>query len=119
MHCLKSIRAVRAAGVLAAILVTAAGLASAARAQVGGAGPAAGAAAPAGTAAEGVITANGSATIERRPDLVRMQLDLSADGKDAKEAVASLRAQEKAAREKLTKIGAAEASVKLDDPHPA
>jgi hypothetical protein len=99
-----------AGGVLAAILVTSALARTAALAQVsGGAGPAG--------AAEGAITATGTATLERRPDLVRMQVDLSADGKDAKEALANLRAQEKSAREKLAKIGAAEASIKLEDPH--
>src|SRR4051794_34911370 len=45
-----------------------------------------------------------------------MQIDLSADGKDAKEALANLRQQEKAAREKLAKLGAADASIKLEDP---
>jgi hypothetical protein len=110
MTCRKTNGTARAAGgVLAAILVTSALARTAALAQVsGGAGPA---------GPEGAITATGTATLERRPDLVRMQVDLSADGKDAKEALANLRAQEKSAREKLAKIGAAEASIKLEDPH--
>jgi hypothetical protein len=99
----------RLAGVLGAILVVSAAASADALAQLaqGPAGP------------EGTITAAGTATFERRPDLVRMQIDLSADGKDAKEALANLRQQEKAAREKLAKLGAADASIKLEDPRVA
>ena len=68
---------------------------------------------------DGTVTANGSAGIERMPNLLRMQVELSADGKDAKEALAHLKAQEQSAREKLTKLGAAEAAVQFGDPQAA
>src|SRR4051812_5222260 len=50
---------------------------------------------------DGTVTAIGTATVERKPDVVRMQVELSAEGKDVKEALASLKSQEKAVREKL------------------
>lgn len=66
---------------------------------------------------DGTVTGVGSAAVERRPELVRMQVDISADGKDAKEALANLKAAEKGVREKLAKLGADEKAVKVEDAH--
>jgi uncharacterized protein YggE len=65
---------------------------------------------------DGTVTANGTASIERNPELLRMQVALSAEGKDAREALTKLKDQEQAAREKLKKLGAAEASIDFGDP---
>jgi uncharacterized protein YggE len=67
-----------------------------------------------GTPPGGTVT--GTARLERRPDVMRVQFDVAAEAGTMKDAVAQLRAKEKAAREKLAKLGAAEGSVRVDDP---
>src|SRR5687767_14661559 len=54
----------------------------------------------------GGVTGEGIAAIERAPELLRMQVTIAASGKGAKDAIANLRTQEKAAREKLAALGA-------------
>ena len=66
-----------------------------------------------GEASEGTITGTGSATIARQPNLLRMQIELNAEGRDIKEALTKLRAGEAAARRKLLDLGANEPSVAL------
>src|SRR3982750_675491 len=63
------------------------------------------------TATDRTITGVGVATIERPANLLRMQVDLTAEGTDAKDAVTKLRAAEAAARKKLAGLGAAEKAI--------
>lgn len=64
------------------------------------------------------IVGTGSSTIERLPDVLRLQIMISAEGRDAKEALSKLKEKESAAKEKLQKLGADEASVRFADPQP-
>jgi uncharacterized protein YggE len=64
----------------------------------------------------GAVTGIGTAKVERRPDFARIQFDLSAEGKDVKEALAKLREKEKALRDKLAKLGLSEGAIKVDEP---
>lgn len=68
-----------------------------------------------GQGAAGTISGVGVAVVERQPDVMRMDLQLSAEGKDAKEAIAKLKELETAARKKLAELGAAEASIKVNN----
>jgi uncharacterized protein YggE len=70
-------------------------------------------------ASEGLVTGNGTTTIQRPADVLRIQVDVPGEGKDAREAIAKLREAEKAAREKLTALGASADSVKLAPPRVA
>jgi uncharacterized protein YggE len=70
-------------------------------------------------AAAGTVTGTGTARLERRPDLLRVQFELTAEGNTMKDALAQLRAKEKTAREKLAKLGAADAAVRVDEPRSA
>jgi hypothetical protein len=79
---------------------------------VGAWGPPAGATEPGGG---GGVTGEGTAAIERAPQLMRMQVDLTGTGGGAKAALASLRASEKTAREKLAALGAPAAAISLGD----
>lgn len=63
----------------------------------------------------GAVTGTGSAKLERTPELLRIQFDLSADGKDVKDALTKLRDKEKSTREKLAKLGAVEKAVKVEE----
>src|SRR4051812_38886670 len=64
----------------------------------------------------GAVTGNGTAKVERRPELARVQFDLSAEGKDVKDALAKLHAKEKDVREKLAKLGVSDAAIRVDEP---
>jgi uncharacterized protein YggE len=66
---------------------------------------------PAPAAAGEGITGVGVATIERPPNVLRMQVELTAQGTDMADAVKKLRAAEAAARKKLAELGATESSV--------
>lgn len=65
--------------------------------------------------AAGTITGAGVVVIERQPDLIRMELQLSAEGKDAKEAMSKVKELEAAARKKLADLGASDGSIKVDE----
>jgi hypothetical protein len=62
---------------------------------------------------EGAVTGNGRVDIKRQPELLRMQLTVTADGKDIVEAVAKLKEAQTAAGKKLAELGAVEKSVEL------
>jgi uncharacterized protein YggE len=62
------------------------------------------------------IVGTGSVTIDREPNLCRLQLLISTDGKDVKEALGKLKEQEAAIKEKLQKLGASDGSVSFSDP---
>ena len=64
----------------------------------------------------GNVAGTGSVTIEHAPDVLRMQVDISAEGKDIKEAISKLKEAENQARQKLTKLGAAESAITFGDP---
>src|SRR3954468_13778436 len=64
----------------------------------------------------GAVTGTGTAKVERRPELARIQFDLSAEGKDVKDALSKLRAKEKDVRGKLAKLGVSEGAIKVDEP---
>jgi uncharacterized protein YggE len=61
------------------------------------------------------VTGIGTSTISARPELLRVTLELKAEGKDAKEALAKLDAEKKAAQAKLDKLGVAGDRVKFAD----
>src|SRR5687767_5653828 len=63
----------------------------------------------------GTVVSSGVVTLERRSDLMRMTLALTASGSDPKDALVKLDAKKKAVREKLAALGAAEAGVKFGD----
>ncbi len=66
--------------------------------------------------AGGAVVGQGSARIERVPELLRVQVALSGQGKSIKEALADLRNRQKEARAKLQQLGAQETSVKFSEP---
>lgn len=64
------------------------------------------------------VVGTGSATIQRQANLLRLQILVSASGKDVKDALEKLKAKQTSAKEKLQKLGAADASVSFSDPVP-
>jgi uncharacterized protein YggE len=73
--------------------------------------------------ADGAITGIGVGTLKRPPDVLRVQVQLSAEGKTLKEALAKLATRREACKKKLAGLGAKEDSIsfedaKLDTPDP-
>lgn len=66
-----------------------------------------------GASGEGAATGNGRVVITRQPQALRMQVTLSADGKDIADAVAKMKEQETALGKKLAELGASEKSVEF------
>jgi hypothetical protein len=64
----------------------------------------------------GGVSAQGTATIARPAEFLRMQIELSAKDKDAKEAVAALKKLKEAAVTKVGELGAVKESVKFGEP---
>lgn len=64
----------------------------------------------------GQVTASGAAVVSRQPDVLRMTVEVRAEGKDIKDAVTQLGAAREAARAKLKTLGADEKSVTFGDP---
>ena len=62
------------------------------------------------------IASSGVSVIKRQPDILRMQVELSAKGKTLKEALSKLKTQSATATEQLQKLKAIEASVKSGEP---
>ena len=62
------------------------------------------------------VSSSGTAVIERQPELLRMEIDVLAKGKDLKDALGKLKQRRKAAEEQLTKLGADATSVKFGIP---
>src|SRR5262245_56036390 len=54
------------------------------------------------------VTGVGMMTIERAPNLLRMQIELKVEGSDMKDALAKLHAKEEAARKKVIALAASE-----------
>jgi uncharacterized protein YggE len=66
------------------------------------------------TGAAGVV-GSGSTTLDRLPNLMRLQLVITADGKDVKEALGKLKEKQAVVKEKLQKLGAVDSSVSFTD----
>jgi uncharacterized protein YggE len=63
-----------------------------------------------------MVTAAGQATIKAQPDLVRVTIELSGDGKDIAEALTKLAAEKESAMGKLGGVGAAPDAITMSDP---
>jgi uncharacterized protein YggE len=64
----------------------------------------------------GSVSADGTATLECQPELLRLKTDLLAKAGTLEEALEALTARKGAAREKLIELGASPASISLDPP---
>ncbi len=62
-------------------------------------------------ATEGTVSATGMVTLKQDPDLLRMQVELSVDGKELKDALARLKELQAAIKPQLITLGAADASI--------
>ncbi len=71
--------------------------------------------APAQAPSEGAVAGTGTAVLKRPPELLRMHIELTAKGKDLKEALARLKECREAARLQLTTLGAAKDSVEFGE----
>src|SRR5262245_25260759 len=65
---------------------------------------------------KGVVTVTGQATIKAQPDLVRITIELTGQGKDIKEALSKLAEEREMAKTKLAVLGVAPESIQIDDP---
>lgn len=68
---------------------------------------------------EGSVAGTGTIALKRVPESLRMELTLTADGKDAREAVAKLKQLQSAAKAKLIAAGTSESSFQPGDPRTA
>src|SRR4051812_10437176 len=66
-------------------------------------------------AGEGGVTAVGVATIKRSPEVLRVQVQLTAEGKTVKEGLAKLGARGEACRKKLVGLGVKAEAVTFED----
>jgi uncharacterized protein YggE len=64
----------------------------------------------------GAVTGMGVASLKRAPDLIRVQVQISGDGKTLKEALAKLGARREACKKKLVALGVKEDAITFDDP---
>jgi len=64
--------------------------------------------------AEGTISTYGVASVERKPERMRMQFTISVYGRGAREALVALRAKQELLRGELTKIGASADSIRFE-----
>jgi uncharacterized protein YggE len=62
------------------------------------------------------VSGNGTAVIERQPELLRMEVEVLAKGKDLKDALGKLKQRRKAADEQLAKLGADSKSIRFGTP---
>jgi len=62
------------------------------------------------------VSGNGTAVIERQSELLRMEVDVLAKGKDLKDALGKLKQRRKAAEEQLAKLGAEKKSIRFGAP---
>lgn len=66
--------------------------------------------------APGAVTGMGVASLKRAPDIMRVQVQISGDGKNLKEALAKLAARREACKKKLIGLGVKEEAITFDDP---
>jgi len=64
----------------------------------------------------GAVTGMGMSSLKRAPDIMRLQVQISGDGKTLKEALAKLAARREACRKKLVGLGVKEDAITFDDP---
>jgi uncharacterized protein YggE len=67
----------------------------------------------------GQVSGTGTVVIKRRPDVLRMQVQLAAHGKDVKEALAKMKMRRDAVRGKLVELGANKDSIEMGEPRAA
>src|SRR5688572_4158475 len=67
--------------------------------------------ADAAAAGGGTVTGSGAVTVSRQPNVLRMTIELPAEGKDIKEAIANLKKEREALAAKIAKLGAAKDKV--------
>ncbi len=67
-------------------------------------------------ASEGTVTGQGSVEIKRQADVLRVQVDLLARGKDPKEALAKLKERREAAKTQLAALGADKQAISIGEP---
>lgn len=68
------------------------------------------------TDAGGTVTGTGRVAVSRQPNVLRMTIELPAEGKNVKEAIANLNAERAALAGKLEKLGAAGDAVTFGEP---
>ena len=66
--------------------------------------------------AGGTVTGSGAVTVSRQPNVLRMTIELPAEGKDIKEAIANLKKERMALAAKIEKLGAAKDKVTFSEP---
>ncbi len=64
--------------------------------------------------AGGTVAGNGTAVIERQPEVLRLQVDVYAKGKDLKDTLAKLKKQRLAVQKQLDELGAESKSVRFE-----
>lgn len=64
----------------------------------------------------GTVTGRGTAELKRQPELLRVQVEIFAKGKDIKEALARLRERKESARRNLESIGFPAVGIEFGDP---
>ncbi len=67
-------------------------------------------------ASEGTVSGQGSVTIEKPADILRLQAEITAVGKDVKEALTKLKAREASLRKQFAELGTSEGAITMDDP---
>ena len=67
-------------------------------------------------AGTGTVSATGTVLLKRKPDILRLKVDVIAHGKTMKEALASMKDRRDATRLQLGKLGATKESVVFNDP---
>ena len=65
---------------------------------------------------ESSVSGTGLVTLQRQPDLLRMQMEIAADGKTLQEALDKLKAKREAAKAKLQAMGVADAALEVGQP---
>src|SRR6185436_7163842 len=64
---------------------------------------------------ESLVNASGTASLPRRPDLMRLRVEVSAEGKTMKDALAKMAERRNAVKKKLSELGAGEAAIEFGD----
>src|SRR6185436_13953412 len=64
---------------------------------------------------ESLVNASGTATMPRRPDVMRLRVEVSAEGKTMKDALAKMAERRNSIKKKFSELGAAEGAVEFGD----
>lgn len=68
---------------------------------------------------DGSVTATGLATVKHKPEVLRVQVQLSGEGKTLKDALAQLKKRQESASKKLAGLGAVASSIAFEEPQAA